>query len=511
MAVAGLGMSLPAAATAAVDVRLVASRGSLHDVFGFEAAATQPPAAAVAAKPEDALARLAALGLVALPPAEPRTAWAAPATIDTQSHASVEARADGSPAKPASGAVEASHDDADGRTIGQDADALVEATSAESVEAPVVAPVVAPLAAVAPASVEAAADAMANALALVTLVDESAPGDAPAPSSAVALSFLRGPTAGRPPRTAADAHIEPWALPVATALPGFDVDLCRIDPTLPERDASAHAAPGIEPGVPFDLDLWAHAMQEPFGRDVTNPVPADEPAMHAGVDIDVDGIGIGAELDIDLGRPTAQAAAQVDIDLGATAGSDLTAAVDIDLGRALALGSAAVDIAFDVPTAAAPSVHADAALEPARPGGSVLGIAVADAVSEAKLDRVRGGFSAAGGLQVSFGIERAVYVNGALVTTTSLNVNGLGNTTAGPPTASATPSQIALVQNGAGNTFLTGSMDAAALGTVVQNTLNNQKIQTVTLINATVNSLQIIKSMNIGSSLRGAMIDSLRR
>ena len=70
---------------------------------------------------------------------------------------------------------------------------------------------------------------------------------------------------------------------------------------------------------------------------------------------------------------------------------------------------------------------------------------------------------------------------------------------------------LALVQNGAGNTFQTGSMNAAAMGTVVQNTLNNQKIQTVTLINATVNSLQIIKSMNIGSSLRGAMIDSLRR
>jgi hypothetical protein len=124
-----------------------------------------------------------------------------------------------------------------------------------------------------------------------------------------------------------------------------------------------------------------------------------------------------------------------------------------------------------------------------------------------------GGFSGAGGLEVSFGIERAVYVNGVLVTTTSLNVSGLGGTAAAAATApiAAAGGGVALVQNGAGNTFLTGSMDAAALGSVVQNTLNNQKIQTVTLINATVNSLQVVKSMNIGSSLRGAMIDSLRR
>jgi hypothetical protein len=33
----------------------------------------------------------------------------------------------------------------------------------------------------------------------------------------------------------------------------------------------------------------------------------------------------------------------------------------------------------------------------------------------------------------------------------------------------------------------------------------------VTLVNATVNSLQVVKSMNIGASLRGALIDSLRR
>jgi hypothetical protein len=58
---------------------------------------------------------------------------------------------------------------------------------------------------------------------------------------------------------------------------------------------------------------------------------------------------------------------------------------------------------------------------------------------------------------------------------------------------------------------MTGPISPATLGTVVQNTLNDQKIQNVTSINATVNSLQLVKSQNFESSLRGAIIDSLRR
>ena len=42
-------------------------------------------------------------------------------------------------------------------------------------------------------------------------------------------------------------------------------------------------------------------------------------------------------------------------------------------------------------------------------------------LGEQRLDEVRGGFIDASGLQVSFGIERAIYLNGELVTTTRLN------------------------------------------------------------------------------------------
>ena len=132
------------------------------------------------------------------------------------------------------------------------------------------------------------------------------------------------------------------------------------------------------------------------------------------------------------------------------------------------------------------------------------------AMSATSLDAVRGGFSG-NGVNISFGIERAVYVNGALVATTSLNVSDLGKITAGRGTTSFDAGTIALVQSGAGNLVTPGAISSAAIGTVVQNTLDGQKIQNVTVINATVNSLSVLRSLNFQSSLRGAVIDSLRR
>ncbi len=49
-------------------------------------------------------------------------------------------------------------------------------------------------------------------------------------------------------------------------------------------------------------------------------------------------------------------------------------------------------------------------------------------VAQERLEDMRGGFDA-GGLQVSFGIERAVYINGALVVATSLNIPDVGRIT----------------------------------------------------------------------------------
>jgi hypothetical protein len=134
------------------------------------------------------------------------------------------------------------------------------------------------------------------------------------------------------------------------------------------------------------------------------------------------------------------------------------------------------------------------------------------ALSSDKLDEVRGGFVTDTGLKVSFGIERAVYIDGNLVATTSLNIADLSKISGGQAQITGTsPGSLALVQSGAGNTFAPGSISSTAAGTVIQNTLDNKQINTITRIDAVVNSSGIMRSINLQSSMRSAIIDSLRR
>lgn len=242
-------------------------------------------------------------------------------------------------------------------------------------------------------------------------------------------------------------------------------------------------------------------------------------------------------------------------------------------------------------------------------------------VAEAeRLDSVRGGFTTPAGLQFSFGIERAVYVNGDLVATTTLNLSNLkqdieqrvadavggvvvmpapagaappaapptpapapapavaspplapvpapGTLTSAPPpsppapapatlpvappvaaapapaiapapaptaspvaappvsspspVASARPAPtpamvihtggpIGVVQIGQGNSVPAQGLGGSTVGTIIQNTLNDQMIQNVMTINATVNSLQVLKSFDMQSAMRSAISDALRR
>lgn len=143
---------------------------------------------------------------------------------------------------------------------------------------------------------------------------------------------------------------------------------------------------------------------------------------------------------------------------------------------------------------------------PTWPGAAV-------ALSEQALDRLRGGFQAPDGLQLSFGIERVVYINGSLATSTRFSVVGPA---AAPPPSAAAPlvldgSGFSWVRNGAGNTLLAGLPSTAGHGTVVQNTLNDQRIQTLTIINASTNSLDVLRGWTLQLSIRDAVTESLRR
>jgi len=143
-------------------------------------------------------------------------------------------------------------------------------------------------------------------------------------------------------------------------------------------------------------------------------------------------------------------------------------------------------------------------------GPAVPSAKVWQAVSDNRLDAIRGGFDGGNGLVVSFGIERAVYLNGNLVSRTNVNIPDVAKMTADQASAlAATTTTVNIIQNGPGNTFDPATFSHAAAATVIQNSLDNQDIRSLTTINAAVNDLGTYGSLNLQRSLQAALINSL--
>ncbi|QVN20145.1 hypothetical protein [Burkholderia pyrrocinia] len=130
------------------------------------------------------------------------------------------------------------------------------------------------------------------------------------------------------------------------------------------------------------------------------------------------------------------------------------------------------------------------------------------ALSDARLDAMRGGFDLPSGLKVSFGVSRVAFVNGNLVTTTSFNIPDISHITAQQAQALAAANAGALIQVGAANAAQPAALPALT-GAVIQNTLNNQQIQAMTTINTTVNTLSTFKNLNVMQTLNNALIGAL--
>ena len=124
------------------------------------------------------------------------------------------------------------------------------------------------------------------------------------------------------------------------------------------------------------------------------------------------------------------------------------------------------------------------------------------AVPADRLDAMRGGFDLPSGLSVSFGIERLVYVNGSLVATTRLQIPDVSRMTAVQAQGLADIRQGMLVQVGDGNAFTpSGSVN----GVVIQNSLDNQTISTLTTLNVGVGTLGMFQALNSQAALQDAL------
>lgn len=147
------------------------------------------------------------------------------------------------------------------------------------------------------------------------------------------------------------------------------------------------------------------------------------------------------------------------------------------------------------------SDKSEAAEQVLRPADSGIWHTVSDRV----LDKLRGGFDVGGGLLVSFGITRTVYINGALMSETTLNLGGLSQLT--PAQALQLNGQLNgmnLVQNGPGNS-VPGNLSNIGMGTIIQNTLNNQQINVQTMINASSNGAGLVRNINAQGTINDAL------
>ena len=129
------------------------------------------------------------------------------------------------------------------------------------------------------------------------------------------------------------------------------------------------------------------------------------------------------------------------------------------------------------------------------------------AVNDWELDSMRGGYASSGGVEISFGIETAVFIDGILQAVTSFNS---ASSIVNLPDPRIVVQNAGLISTSGGQLAQGGlspmMMDVEAvrshLFTVVQNSQDHSVIDNITQINATVSSLEIYRQINFLSSLQ---------
>lgn len=125
------------------------------------------------------------------------------------------------------------------------------------------------------------------------------------------------------------------------------------------------------------------------------------------------------------------------------------------------------------------------------------------AIDPAMLEDMRGGFQTASGMSLSFGVERAVLVNGELLATTRVNIPDIARMTTDQAQELARFNQGQVIQVGDGNTFEPANNFN---GLVIQNTRDGQDIRALTTINVGVDTLGMFQSLNTQAAMHDAMV-----
>ena len=124
-------------------------------------------------------------------------------------------------------------------------------------------------------------------------------------------------------------------------------------------------------------------------------------------------------------------------------------------------------------------------------------------VDPGRLAQMRGGFQMPSGMMLSFGIERAVFVNGQLTARIAVQIPDVARITPEQAQALADFNRGMVVQIGNGNRFDPAQAPGAL---IIQNTLDDQDIRTLTRIDVGVDTLGAYQSLNASGALNDALV-----
>lgn len=143
------------------------------------------------------------------------------------------------------------------------------------------------------------------------------------------------------------------------------------------------------------------------------------------------------------------------------------------------------------------------------PDGEPCGECVA--LSEQSLDEARGGLQLPNGFLVTFGLKQSLFVNGGLASATTLNTSftsgGLGD-------VDLQRSASNIIQIGDNNQLSAAAREnlQGGLGTLIQNSADQQVIQTLTMIDIVVSKVDFLSTSPVlQNDLYEAIIDTAVR
>jgi hypothetical protein len=104
-----------------------------------------------------------------------------------------------------------------------------------------------------------------------------------------------------------------------------------------------------------------------------------------------------------------------------------------------------------------------------------------------ELDTLRGGLDLGFGIQISFGVDNLVFVNGELLSQTTLNFD--------PATLPELDGLVQFVRDGV--VADPGSLADGVVATVIQNSVDSQVIQSLSVLNASFQGVDFVRTLRM--------------